>query len=276
MNDETPLFFSSECNGRLFGIIHRPYRNKQPESKIAIVYAAPIFEEKLHSHRILVNFARFAAGNGISVLRFDYRGDGESDGLFEHASISSRISDISTAIGFVKREMNPSKIFLLGLRFGATLSMLYPDVDGAVTSRVAWAPIIDPKKYFHDTLRVNVTSQTIVYKKVIHNREQLIDRISKGGTVNIDGYELGNPLWDEANNIDPAAMIPRNGKPALVVHISPSGRADKGLSEFISKDEQGRFEQRIIREMNFWAAQRLVYPGCNSLFTETLEWISRF
>ena len=54
-------------------------------------------EEKLWSHRVYVTFARELAALGYAVLRFDFRGEGDSDLEFEQATISTRIADVITA-----------------------------------------------------------------------------------------------------------------------------------------------------------------------------------
>lgn len=93
MVTETPFFFRNQKRQRLFGILHEANNEKCVlRCEAAIICCHPLFEEKLHSHRIMVNFARYAASQGFHVLRFDYFGDGESEGLFEQASVSSRIS----------------------------------------------------------------------------------------------------------------------------------------------------------------------------------------
>ena len=47
----------------------------------AFVFCHPLTEEKLWTHRVFVTFARELAAAGHTVLRFDYRGNGDSDGI---------------------------------------------------------------------------------------------------------------------------------------------------------------------------------------------------
>src|SRR5215213_8214975 len=99
MANETPLFFTNRDTNRLFGVLHKPDQTGTSVDT-AVVFCAPLFEEKLWAHRVGVNFARFLALRGVAVLRFDYCGDGESEGRFEQASVSSRIQDIHDALRF--------------------------------------------------------------------------------------------------------------------------------------------------------------------------------
>jgi hypothetical protein len=54
MTNETPQFFPNRESQRLFSVLHRV-----PSADLAVVVCAPLFDEKLWSHRVLVNFARY-------------------------------------------------------------------------------------------------------------------------------------------------------------------------------------------------------------------------
>jgi len=58
--------------------------------------------------------AERAVEKGYNAVRFDFRGNGESDGEFIDQDLSSRIKDLKTVIDFY----SPRKIFLFGMSFG--------------------------------------------------------------------------------------------------------------------------------------------------------------
>lgn len=70
-------------NEWLYGILHLP---RQPAARgVLVVVGGPQY--RVGSHRQFVLLARYLAERGISVMRFDYRGMGDSDGdvrTFEH------------------------------------------------------------------------------------------------------------------------------------------------------------------------------------------------
>jgi len=273
MSTETPFFFENQKNKRLFGILHTANMDEASVvGNVAVVYCHPLFEEKLHSHRVMVNFARFAANHGIHVLRFDYFGDGESEGLFEQASVLSRITDILTAIQTIEIRVQPSRIFLLGLRMGATLAILAADKCELVSGVVAWSPIIKCKEYMYDMLRVNLSTQMVIHKKVLYNRDALVEQIQNGKTVNVDGYEISNPFYAESINVDLTRENGKREKPIFLVQIS-SHRPEKTFQEFLHSGPQKNINFVGIKERRSWTAQRIVYPSCDELFSKTIEWI---
>jgi len=58
--------------------------------------------------------AKRAVDEGFNAVRFDFRGNGESDGEFIDQSLSSRINDLKACIKFFE----PEKIYLFGMSFG--------------------------------------------------------------------------------------------------------------------------------------------------------------
>jgi alpha/beta superfamily hydrolase len=273
MTTETPQFFLNRDGHRLFSILHHAAGDS---SERAVVVCAPLFDEKLWSHRVLVNFARHLAVSGVSVLRFDYYGDGESEGRFEDASVGTRLRDIHDAVDFCRRETKASEIFLLGLGYGATLALratLEKDQNASVAGVVAWAPVIDGERYLNDILRAHLSAQLIVHRRVIHDREALVGQIMADQSVNIEGYEICRPLFAEIVEANVLELLRGARTPVLVQQIGPAERVDSQylpLAELAGSPVQ--FE--VVQELKFWTQQKKIFPGCEILFARTAQWLA--
>lgn len=270
MTSERPQFFPNREGRRLFAILHEACAPAQP---FALVYCAPLFEEKLWSHRVAVNFARFMAARGVAVLRFDYFGDGESEGLFEDASVSSRLADIEDAAQLCRQQTGAEKIYGWGLCYGATLAVCAALSSPHLAGAVGWAPVMDGERYVGDLLRAHLTAQMVVHRKVIHDREALIAQIEAGRTVNVEGYEIGKALYAQMRELDLAARLREAHKPVLVQQISPGESVD---SQYAGLQNGGnpRVEFQKVREARFWMQQKSIYPPCEGLFGRTAEWLA--
>lgn len=131
---ETPLTF--DCAGdSLVGILHRPALPR----KLAVVLVVGAPQYRVGSHRQFVLLARDLAAAGYAVLRFDYRGMGDSDGRF--VGFESVEDDIRAAIDALCGTLPETQgIALWGLCDGATAIAFYAAKD----PRVAAAVLLNP------------------------------------------------------------------------------------------------------------------------------------
>lgn len=269
MTSERPQFFPNREGRRLFGILHEAQGSRQP---LALVYCAPLFEEKLWSHRVAVNFARFMAERGVAVLRFDYFGDGESEGLFEQASVSSRLADIEDAARLCRSQTGAEQIYSLGLCYGATLALWAALSSPQLGGAIGWAPVMNGERYLGDLLRAHLTAQMVLHRKVIHDREALIAQIESGRTVNVEGYEIARPLYSQMRELNLASRLLAADKPILVQQVSP-GEALESQYAALQGGANPRLQFRKVREARFWTQQKSIFPSCDELFTSTADWV---
>ena len=85
-----------------------------------------------------VSIGRRFCGESLAVLRFDFRGCGESGGLFEDASLTGRIEDLESALDFVE-EQGYESVGVMGSSLGGTVAVLTAAKDRRVKALVTWA-----------------------------------------------------------------------------------------------------------------------------------------
>lgn len=267
---EQPLFLEGPRGRRLFAILHRAH---QPAARIPLVYCAPILEEKLNCHRIGVNFARRAAREGFDVLRFDYGGDGESSGDFVDASVEDRVEDVLSAALWLQRTVGGTTVRLVGLRFGAGLALLAAESSSAIGPVALWAPVLQGGPYLYEALRANLTSQLATHKKVVRDRATLIADMRAGGTVDVEGWEIGRTLYDGAEGVDFHVRPIATPLPVLAVRIGKRPLREPPFRPFVEANPAGSIRVESIDELEFWNPQSIAYPPCEALFGLTLEWL---
>jgi pimeloyl-ACP methyl ester carboxylesterase len=59
------------------------------------------------------------------VLRFDFSGQGDSEGEFYETSISKELADLDVIVKYIKKNYAPQNIILLAHSFGAAIAFLY-------------------------------------------------------------------------------------------------------------------------------------------------------
>lgn len=265
---EHPLFFEAGTYS-LFGIHHEPDGGGRGS---AFVFCHPLGEEKLWTHRVFVSFARQLAAAGHHVLRFDYMGNGDSDGEFDACSLETVAADIGAAIRTVLSRSGSPRVTLLGLRAGAAAAALVADVEPAVERLILWAPVVDGARYMQDLLRINLTTQMAAYKEVTHDREMLVEMLRQGQTVNVDGYEMSYPLFAQMSDVKLAAgPRPFAGRTLVVQVERQTTKPVLEVQQLASAYPAGTFV--MVQEEPFWKEIARFYDTAPNLFAATTGWL---
>jgi pimeloyl-ACP methyl ester carboxylesterase len=84
----------------------------------------------------------FFVRNGFSVLRFDFRGCGESEGDFRAVRLDDLAADLSNVIKYVRsgRNLKPSSIGLICFSLGAGIAILANSAH--IGAHVFWSPAV--------------------------------------------------------------------------------------------------------------------------------------
>jgi exosortase A-associated hydrolase 2 len=267
---ETPFFFEGET-GSLFGLLHEP--ESVAPARDAFVFCHPFAEEKLWTHRTYVSMARRLAGRGHPVLRFDFHGNGDSDGTFAAFTLTGALADVARAVGELRRRTGCERVSLLGLRLGATIAALSAERLPSIGRLVLWAPIVDGNRYMQEQLRINLATQLAVYKAVRQDRAALVAEMRGGATVNVDGYPLAGPLYDEICAVKLAADArPFDGR-CLVVQLDrqDAARPQPELQQLQERYRDGALV--LVREEPFWKEIDAFYGAAPRLFDATCSWL---
>jgi len=132
----------------LYGCFHTVSGEVQ-NNGVAVI-CPPLAIEYMNSHRSMRYLADYFALAGISVLRFDYSGTGDSSDLNENGErLSKWLKSITLAIDHAKTLSGSNNVSLIGFRMGATLAALASeklDID----TLVLWAPYIKGKAFVRE------------------------------------------------------------------------------------------------------------------------------
>jgi len=237
----------------------------------AVVLCHPLGEEKLWAHRVFVSLARILATAGLAVLRFDFRGEGDSDRDFEQSDFETRIADTHLAIRAV-RELNPrvKVVSLVGLRLGAAIAAAAAAQRNDVARLVLWDPVVDGAAYMQTVLRLNLMYQMALHRRVIVNRDALVGRLVGGETVNIEGYELARPLFEQVSNFRMDDVLAGFAGETCLVQIGDRDVAPRvELTRIAGNLSRCRLE--IAHQEPFWREIKPYYQRAEELNRVTLQ-----
>lgn len=140
---------------KIFGVLHYPHAIKEPVA--AVLICSGFAGNKCGKFRVFVTLAQELAKQGIAVLRFDYRGTGDSEGEYSDITIESQISDVLLCLNYLKEnpKIDASRIGILGRSLGGMIAILAANQFPHLKSIALWAPVFtsQPWKKLFESLR---------------------------------------------------------------------------------------------------------------------------
>lgn len=262
---ESPRYLDS-ADGQIYTVTHAARGRRRG----AVLLCGPFGVERERAYLVLVAWARVLARNGFEVMRFDYRGNGESTGAFEDMTIGRWREDATACAARLTEAGHGGALVLHGVRMGALIAAeLF--ASGIGDGLLLWAPPVSADAMLRDTLRHHLIAQSMGGSgSPPRMREQLITALESGMQVNVDGYFWTKGLWKEAQR-HPLLLPPssetrpwqvleaRAGAPAKAPAASQASRTAR--SEEVDAD-------------TFWkSSSPLLVPNSEGFFRASLRWL---
>ena len=150
------LYFKSS-DKYLFGLLHLPQGEELAD--VGVVICNPFGYEATCAHRSIRAFAESACNLGITVLRFDYRGTGDSDDIDPSADqLEAWTEDVCSAVAELRRLTGLRQVCVLGIRLGALLAISATQQGAVVDGAILIAPIVNGQKYLRELHRIRLGS----------------------------------------------------------------------------------------------------------------------
>jgi len=176
---------------RAFGVLHQP---ETGACDLGLVFCPPFAEEQKSSYRVFVEFARRLAQKGIASLRFDLRGTGDSDRDFPDFTLEDWVDDSVAAASFLRDQLKPSRLAILGLRLGGLLAIQAARKLPDVSLLALWQPILDGARFHCLEMRRFLIRQMMTKGKATKGAEDLATEADETNVIDMDGYLMRKDL----------------------------------------------------------------------------------
>jgi dipeptidyl aminopeptidase/acylaminoacyl peptidase len=132
LSDFERVEFTSE-DQRLVGVLHLPRRGRMGGSGIVITCHGLMSSKDSQKY---LEIAKLLSSTGFAVLRFDFRGSGESEGSGD--LLSKRIMDLKAALKFAQ-DKGYRSVGLIGSSYGGTTAILVASETTEIKCLVTWS-----------------------------------------------------------------------------------------------------------------------------------------
>ena len=191
------IHFLNLSGEKLEGTFHVPAKN----SRHGIILGH-CFTCSRHT-RILRDLSLALMDEGFKVLRFDFSGNGQSEGNFSESLYSKQVDDIKTAASFMSAQ-GVSWIGVAGHSMGAMVALLAASQMDNIKAVCTLAAKASALQSFH-----------------FLSQDQ-IDELQRNGRVNFisrgRNLELTEAFFADAAKYDLSAIMPSLPQPLMVVH----------------------------------------------------------
>jgi uncharacterized protein len=165
MHTETREAITIEHKGdKIFGILHRPINAiKSP----AILFCQGFEGSKTGKLNIYVLLAQELTKRGFTVLRFDYRGTGDSEGDSKTLSFQDKVDDAIRLLEFMAEDplIDSARIGIFGRSLGGAIALLAGKSYQKIKSFVLWAPVFNGEQWLDLWKKLRQNPSDLVVKE---------------------------------------------------------------------------------------------------------------
>jgi pimeloyl-ACP methyl ester carboxylesterase len=262
--------FRGPPGGRVFSYLHLP----ASAPRGAVVVCSPLHGEFIRNYRREVLLARDLAAAGQAVLRFHYRGSGNSDGDGRDLTFDSMREDALASIERLRAEVPEGPVTIVGTRWGsliaASAASLHPEA-----ALVLWEPLATASRFFADAFMSRRVREVRRGVGRPSTDQELQDRLAAGEGVDVVAHRLEPALYRSSVERTLEAELGAVPRRILAAQIGPTASVRPELAKLAQRWEGAGFQVDAIGlkgEETWWLVEeRYDNPSERPVSLELIE-----
>jgi pimeloyl-ACP methyl ester carboxylesterase len=165
-----PSVFFGPSTQQLYGVFESPVGRPR---KTGVLLLYPGVHEYMRAHWAFRSLASALAGRGFAVLRFDYRGTGNSSGEPEQTTFEACVDDARIAAEELRDTSGVTNVMLIGMRLGAAIAMHAGTQLSLVRRILLWNPVIQGSDYLDELEQMDRALRMQLLHELHHPQAEL-------------------------------------------------------------------------------------------------------
>jgi len=194
----TPMYFG-RSEAPLYGVYDAPIG---ADRNHGVVLCYPFGQEYMRAHRAYRQIATQLTRDGFHVLRFDYRGSGDSSGDMAGVRAEHWLQDIDDAIQELRDTAGIGRISVLGLRLGALLAAIACGHRRDIDRLILWDPVTSGQQYEAELLAEIAAEVPNEYGAPPGNS------LRPDGGIDYNGFSMPAGFRESMGTLDILHMVP--------------------------------------------------------------------
>lgn len=211
---------------QLYGVFHpaAPATSKG----VGVLICNPLGQEAIRFHRMQRVLGDRLADRGISVMRFDCYGVGESAGEDQDGELRGWCDDVLLAHQELLRRSRATRTIWLGARLGATIAALASSrLPAPVDRLILWEPVLDGRRYLGELKAAHARA---LAEAGALSRSAAVPAIVDEAL----GFGVGATLLDQLGRLAPADLESAKAKQVTLV-LPPDHAAGAALAQGLAR-----------------------------------------
>jgi len=173
--------------------------------------------------RLFVKTSNLLTAKGYLVIRFDYKGCGESSGEYGRNRLSDLIEQTEAIIQFVYAELSIKELILLGHSLGGAVALFTAINDSRVSRLIQWAAVGKPD---FDIRRIFGTER--------------LSELAEKEVVDFNGYSFYQTYFESLADFHPLEVADIFSGDVLLAH----GSADQDIPCYYMDEYKNKYLKR--------------------------------
>jgi len=257
-------YFSSKDGPALFATWHASLT----PARAALLVFPPFGEERKCAERLLVLTARALAAAGVAVLRWDYRGTGDSHGEHAEVRLADWLADARAAWALLGELAPGLPRWVLGARLGGNLALAaLPEPPAGM---LLWEPLLSGRDQLEELWR-----RAQIKEAMAGHAEQsalsLDQVLAREEALDLDGFPVSTAMARDLLALELRMQLPQAPPATLLLRVTGASRqppAWEAISQALAARPPASF--KIVRERPFWG--RLDYHEAKGVVDESLAY----